>query len=476
MRQALRRILGLSLLMSCLASCRGSAPPQEGPIILITFDSLRADVVGGLGGERGLTPNLDALMRQASWAGRAIAPSSWGSPAMASLFTGLRPWQHQVLQEESRLAPALFTLPEALQALGYETSGFTGEAAYSKEGGYDQGFDRLEELAKGAAAAKRLERIGGRRRFVWIHIPEPQAPYFHRPRFDDRIDTGRLELPERVLPNQLALYFDPANPLPPARRRLFWAMYRFNVAWADDRLGRLIQALRSSGEWDRTLLVVTSTHGEEFGEKGQILNGGNLGRQLLEVPFAIKLPLGFRRKIAEPKEAADRLGASLGHPGGGRRRRGAASGGAQPVPARPGGRALRALPGQRHQPVLARRRRRSAPLGIALRAAAAGVLPGAPGDDEPGQRADRPRRAAGAAGRDPGPAARGIRRRPAAQRRRRAPADPRALGRRGGSQPLADPRRAAELARRLARTWNSFVPAQRTPGEEAREWYTAESP
>ena len=46
----------------------------------------------------------------------------------------------------------------------------------------------------------------------------------------------------------------------------------------------------------------------------------------------------------------------------------------------------------------------------------------------------------------------------------------------GGSRPLADPRRAAELARRLALAWNAFVPAERPPGEEAREWYTAESP
>jgi hypothetical protein len=475
-RQALRRILGLSLLISCLASCRGSAPPQEGPIILITFDSLRADVVGGLGGERGLTPNLDALMRQASWAGRAIAPSSWGSPAMASLFTGLRPWQHQVLQEENRLAPALFTLPEALQALGYETSGFTGEAAYSKEGGYDQGFDRLEELAKGAAAAKRLERIGGRRRFVWIHIPEPQAPYFHRPRFDDRIDTGRLELPERVLPNQLALYFDPANPLPPARRRLFWTMYRFNVAWADDRLGRLIQALRSSGEWDRTLLVVTSTHGEEFGEKGQILNGGNLGRQLLEVPFAIKLPLGFRRRIAEPKErriAAARLWATLVE----------AAGGEVPPAVAPS--LFRRAPGgvlselylangtnqfslvdgddqllwesrfAPPQPEYYRARLAMMNRGNARIARAELPVP-------PEEILGRLRVAFAAAPPLSGDGA------------------PRLTLERwdaeGGSQPLADPRRAAELARRLARTWSSFIPAQRTPGEEAREWYTTESP
>ncbi|HEY0557222.1 MAG TPA: sulfatase-like hydrolase/transferase, partial [Thermoanaerobaculia bacterium] len=320
MRNALRRPPAVILLLLALASCRGASPPQDGPIVLITFDSLRADVVGGLGGDRGLTPNLDALLRQADWAGRAIAPSSWGVPAMASLFTGLRPWQHQVLTEGDRLSPALYSLPKALQAAGYETNGFTGEPTYSKDGGYDRGFDRLEQLSKGVEAAARLARIGRGRRFVWIHIPEPEAPYFHRPRFDDRIETGRLDLPERVLPNELALYLDPANPLPPARRRVFWAMYRYNVAWADDRLGRMIQALRSSGEWDRTLLVVTSTHGEEFGEKGQILNGGNLGRQLLEVPLAVKLPLGFRLKIAEPGErrvAAARLWATLVEAAGG---------------------------------------------------------------------------------------------------------------------------------------------------------------
>ena len=93
-------------------------------------------------------------------------------------------------------------------------------------------------------------------------------------------------------PNELEPFFDPAVPLPPELRRRFWAMYRLNAAFADDRLGHLLQALRESGQWDRTLLVVTSTHGEELGEKHQILNGGNLGRQLLEVPLAVKLPTG----------------------------------------------------------------------------------------------------------------------------------------------------------------------------------------
>ncbi|HET9211632.1 MAG TPA: sulfatase-like hydrolase/transferase [Thermoanaerobaculia bacterium] len=469
------RRLGLILILF-LASCRGLTAPQEGPIVLITFDSLRADVVGGLGGERGLTPSFDALLRQADWGGRAIAPSSLGSSAMASLLTGLRPWQHQVLRDGDRLSRALLPLSEALQRLGYETNGFTGEPAYGKDGGYDQGFDRLEDLNKGIAASQRLERIGSGRRFVWIHIPEPAAPYIHRPRFDDRIDTGRLQLPDRIQPNELALYLDPANPLPPARRRLFWTMYRFNVAWADDRLGRLIQALRSSGEWDRTLLVVTSTHGEELGEKGQILNGGNLGRQLLEVPFAIKLPLGFRLKIAEPRErriAAARLWATLVE----------AAGGDVPPAVAP------SLFHHDPAPVLSELYGLNGVSQLSL----------VDGDDqllwesrfappEPDYYLAR----LAMMGRGNAEIARAELKVPPKTILDRLRAEflavpplsgtgpPRLALERweadGGERPFQDPRRTAELARALARTWNAFIPAERPPGEEAREWYTAESP
>ncbi|HEY0512420.1 MAG TPA: sulfatase-like hydrolase/transferase [Thermoanaerobaculia bacterium] len=479
----MRRLASLALLLLTV-SCRGSAPPAEAvPIVLITFDSLRADVVGGLGGERGLTPNLDALLREADWGGRAIAASSAGAPAMASLFTGLRPWQHQALGGTDTLSPALFTLPEALQAAGYETSGFTGEPLYSRDGGYDQGFDRLEDLGRGEKAAAKLGRIaagGAGRRFVWVHIPEPGAPYLHRPRFDglveDQAERVRSDLPDRIVPDELAVYFDPANPLPADRRRLFWTMYRFNVAWADDRLGRLLQALRSSGAWDRALVVVTSTHGEEFGEAGQILNGGNLCRQLLEVPFAVKLPRGFRLAVQEPKGrrvAAARLWATLVEAAGGKAppavapslfRRSAApvlselylTDGANRFSLVDGDDQLlwesRFAPPEPHyyRALLARMNRDNARLARAglpappeeilgrLRAAFLAAPP-LNGREAPRLRLER-------------------------------------WDAQGGSRPLPDPRRTAELARLLPRIWSAFVPAERPPGAERREWYTAESP
>jgi arylsulfatase A-like enzyme len=457
-----------------------------GPIVLITFDSLRADMVGPWagGGDRRLTPNFDALLGQADWAGRAVAPSSLGSSAMASLFTGLRPWQHQVLRPADPLSPGLFTLPEAMQAAGYETAGFTGEPLYSHDSGYGQGFDRLEELGKGTAAAERLATIAAAaaasakgaagRRFVWVHIPEPEAPYLRHPHFDDRIDSRGLTLPERVQPNELALYADPANPLPAERRQVFWAMYRHNVAWADERLGRLLAALRSSGAWDRTLLVVTSTHGELLGERATPTAG--LGRELLEVPFAVKLPRGCRLRVAEPRErrvAAARLWATLVEAAGGEVPPAVAPSlfhlSAEPATAElylaNGANQLSLVDGDEQ---LLWEARFAPPEPDYYRAQLATMR----GDNARAARAALPVPAAEILGR--------LRAAFAAAPPLSGRQAPRlALARweaGGGSRPLADPRRAAELARRLALAWNAFVPAERPPGEEAREWYTAESP
>jgi hypothetical protein len=121
-------------------------------------------------------------------------------------------------------------------------------------------------------------------------------------------------LPRRILPEQLQPFVDPARPLPPGRFRRIAAMYHLNAARADDRLGRLLAALHASGQWDRTLLVVTANHGEELGENGRVLHGNNLSRAVLEVPLVIKLPRGSRQRIAEPRGrrvAVPRLWATL---------------------------------------------------------------------------------------------------------------------------------------------------------------------
>ncbi len=293
------------LALALLAGCRHEpARPGSGPIVLVTFDGLRADMVGSLGGEKGLTPNFDRLAAGAAWAGRAIAPSSWTVPSMASLWTGLRPWQHQAIGPARPVLSAdLLTLPEALQAAGYRTRGFPSGPWLTPRSGYGRGFDELVAFGDGEAAAARLAHLSSGREFVWIHIPEPHVPWVRRPWLRDNL-PGALQrglpggLPRSVDALDLADFSDPQKPLAGDDRESYRALYLLNVVWADIRLGLLLDAIQASGQWGRTLLVVTAAEGEALGEDGQVLTGGDLGRELIEVPLAIKLPAGPARGLA----------------------------------------------------------------------------------------------------------------------------------------------------------------------------------
>jgi arylsulfatase A-like enzyme len=325
--------LALALLAAFATGCERQSPVQpvqpvqpihDGPIVFITLNALRADVVSALGGaDPELTPNLDKLVRSADWAGRAIAPSSWVIPSTAALLTGLRPWQNQVLcQDSAVLAPDLLTLPEALRAAGYSTHGYYHGHWMEGDSGYGQGFDSWELLGDAENAVDRLSRLPAGRELVFVHIPEPQPPYVRRSWLQKRVKDLSPDLPPQVRSAELAKYQDPAVPLPPDVRRRFWDLYRLHVAWADEKLGRLLDALHRSGQWDRTLLIVTATYGEALSAPGEALGAtaDGLDRQRIEVPLAIKLPAGWRRPIAAARServATLRLWATMVEAAGG---------------------------------------------------------------------------------------------------------------------------------------------------------------
>lgn len=265
----------------------------RGPVVLITIDTLRADHVGPK-----LAPHLDRLASEATWAGRAISPSSWTVPSMSSLFTGFQPGTTQTWSFDRAVIPRKLTLlPEALRAQGYRTAGFRDNPWTMARYGYSRGFNHFDNLEDGKNAEEYLEGLDGGPDFVWVHMLPPHSPYLRHSHLLGRLsDPPRL--PAQVRHADLEPYYDPSVPLSPELERVFRSMYALNVAWADERLGRLLDSLRRSGQWDRTLLVVTSDHGEEFRDHGQIAHGGNLGRHLIEVPLVVKLPSGFGRKLA----------------------------------------------------------------------------------------------------------------------------------------------------------------------------------
>ena len=347
-RPAPFRAVAALLAASALAACAArpgsdpapAGPLHDGPVVLITVGSLRADAVGAFappadrpGGFPGgdPTPALDRLVAEADWAGPAVAPSSFPPLSLATLATGLGPWDHGVTEVlRSALRPELRTLAEAFAERGYRGAFYRSGHWIRPQAGWAQGFAAVHDLGGGRRAAGHLAALGegDGRQLLWIHLPGAGAPYLRRdwllPRVGEVPPELAASLPERVEPWELERWADPAEPLPPGPRRVIETLYMLAVAHADDQLGELVAALRRSGRWDDTLLVVTSPSGVELGERGGTGTSGGLGRELLEVPLVVKLPRAWREKLPQgagevpprglapgPRPSLDRVWATL---------------------------------------------------------------------------------------------------------------------------------------------------------------------
>lgn len=273
------------LAASCLSACVAtppapSLPPLPDHVLIITVDTLRADRVGIYGGRGVDTPNMDRLAREGAMAREANVQAPLTRPSHVSLFTGLYPAQHGIRDNISpALAADVPTMAEAFKAAGFRTAGFVSSIVLSRQSGLGRGFDdfsdRFDLGADAADEARFLDILEKRgdvavadavawldghaadRMFAWVHLYDPHAPY---------------EPPE------------------PYASRYADRPYDGEVAWSDELVGRLDAALTRLGIRDRTLVVLTSDHGEALGEHGEAVHGFFLYEATLRVPLIIRGP------------------------------------------------------------------------------------------------------------------------------------------------------------------------------------------
>jgi len=300
------------------------ARPQAPNIIFIVLDTVRADHLSSYGYSRPTTPNLDRLAREGTLFENAIAPTSWTLASHASMFTGLLPHQHGA-DWVVPLPPGPRTLADILRSRGYETAGIVANFDYLQIGwGIGRGFETyvdprqsfLHNLAStvvGAALIQPLyqrycrfdflERLnaGGvdDEVFRWFRL-RPQRPYFlfinyfdtHVPYYSDPPYDHRFGKVSGKLVHKL---FDALQGADPARlsaedRNTLIAAYDDCLAYLDAQVGRLLDFLHTSPEGRNTIVIITSDHGEAFGEQGYYSHGYNLYRELLHVPLIIAGP------------------------------------------------------------------------------------------------------------------------------------------------------------------------------------------
>jgi arylsulfatase A-like enzyme len=324
--------------------CGSHEPRPTGPanVVLISIDTLRADRLNSYGYRaREVSPQIDRLAAEGILFETHITASPWTTPAHLSLLTALSPSAHGVIapisqtwgklkrgEPAERLADEHETLAEVLSAHGYATAAFTGGRTVDPRLGFDQGFDRYE-TSQAKLGDTTLVPVTGwieaHRNtpfFLFWHTFEVHAPYletgFVREVLSEeeaaRLETALAELrvggPEARLQEKRA------------RQRLInlgiftlevcSTLYDGGVRSADRAVGTLMTALKRAGVYDRTLVVVTSDHGEQLGETagpdgpvsrdGGFYNshGHTLYEEIIRVPLVLKLPGGrpMGRRIA----------------------------------------------------------------------------------------------------------------------------------------------------------------------------------
>ena len=282
-----------------ISSSQAKAPHG---IILISFDTLRADSLGIYGYHRNTSPFIDAFAQESIVFENAIAQAPWTLPSHMSIMTSLYPTSHGVVETDLRLADEQVTLAELLRAGGYQTAAFTSGGPMSEVYGFDQGFDTydhkwitIEQLLP--KVKEWLETNKSNPFFLFIHSFDIHDPYKPPPPykaiFHNFPYTGTL------LPNNKTLKAASVKELDVNDEDLrhFRALYDGGIRYTDEKIGEFLSYLRDSGLEDRSLIIITADHGEEFKEHGSFLHGRLYYRPNLHVPLIMRIPHYPRREI-----------------------------------------------------------------------------------------------------------------------------------------------------------------------------------
>ena len=295
------------LVASCSPGSQALARRPPKGIVVIVVDTLRADFVGLYGAEWPATPAIDALGRDGVTFDAAFAQASWTHPSVPTLLTGLYPSEHHLkvfVQKSSAqaargeiLSEEAETVAELLQPAGYRTALAGFQAQLSPRFRLDQGFDRYNSNLKNGAGQivdsflSWVDEEPERPFFAYLHFLDIHWPYCPPARLFGRFDPAYSPLSPCSGAKELLARLQDRSLVPDAAgTRALRARYAEKLLSVDEELDRLFTELRRRRLWDDLAMVVTSDHGQEFGEHGGWIHGETLYDEMLHVPFVWKLP------------------------------------------------------------------------------------------------------------------------------------------------------------------------------------------
>lgn len=301
-------------LASIGSGCAPSVDDSPRNVILVSIDTLRPDHLGCYGYHRPTSPSIDAFCQQSWVFGNAVAHAPSTLLSHAAMLTSLIPQHHGASHIRNLpLSPEVPTLATVLRDAGWATASFNSGGQLAEEFGFGHGFDVYEsggsafrwavESALGWLDLRELVSVQGttvekraeadRPFFLFLHSYEVHHPYTPDPKWLGLFDRGyEGELPDSISIRLLRQINRGQVEIDEADLDHIRATYDAEIRSMDEAFGALIRGLTERGLLDRTLVVLTSDHGEEFGEHGMVgWHSHTLYEELLKVPLVVRPPL-----------------------------------------------------------------------------------------------------------------------------------------------------------------------------------------
>lgn len=285
-------------------AANATAPAKDYNVILISIDSLRADHLSAYGYERDTSPTIKALADDGVLCLNNSSTTAWTLPGHMSMMTGRTLLGHGVVSDDRMLTDDVATLAESLHDGGYTTGAIVSAPYVEARYGFGRGFDHYDdntikfathgESYKQVTAPKLQETAASwlssnadRKLFLFLHYWDVHYDYAPGPPYDTMFDPdydGDID--------GVNFYFNPRVNRRMDERDLehVLALYDGEIRLVDDHLAKLRGTLESLGIADRTIIIVTSDHGDEFFEHGRKGHHRSLYDEILRVPLVIYVP------------------------------------------------------------------------------------------------------------------------------------------------------------------------------------------
>jgi hypothetical protein len=289
-RTRFRRAVVIGAAIICLGCDTDRSSQTPSNLVLVTIDSLRPDMLTPWNPNAAArTPNLEDLATRGVVFRNAWTVTPWTAPSVVSIFTGLYPPSHGVVNRDDTSPPGLHTLATILDEAGYEIGDFTflTEIPYFRNLGFPKpALVEGHTSSPDGAFARWLPQP--QPFFAWFHLIEPHLPYGATGyRAAEVTIAGSTGLERAQLRAEVP--FGSVDFAPGDRERLI-GLYNTDIEAADTVLGRIVEVLGTLLLLDNTIIVVTADHGEELLDRGWVGHASTAIHAKLE-PEVLRVPL-----------------------------------------------------------------------------------------------------------------------------------------------------------------------------------------